>query len=70
MVDESLLTGESVPVRKAIGKLEEQTWRPGGDDQPYIYSGNSYNTRPNHRHSQSHWRQNGNGQNRRSTSTS
>ena len=39
MVDESLLTGESVPVRKAIGKLEEQTWRPGGDDQPYIYSG-------------------------------
>ena len=39
MVDESLLTGESVPVRKAVGKLEEQTWRPGGDDQPYIYSG-------------------------------
>ena len=39
MVDESLLTGESVPVRKAIGKLEEQAWRPGGDDQPYIYSG-------------------------------
>ncbi len=39
MVDESLLTGESVPVRKAIGKLSEQDWRPGGDDQPYIYSG-------------------------------
>ncbi len=39
MVDESLLTGESVPVRKAVGKKEEQTWRPGGDDQPYIYSG-------------------------------
>jgi Ca2+-transporting ATPase len=39
MVDESLLTGESVPVRKAVGKLEEQPWRPGGDDQPYIYSG-------------------------------
>ncbi len=39
MVDESLLTGESVPVRKAVGKLEEQAWRPGGDDQPYIYSG-------------------------------
>jgi Ca2+-transporting ATPase len=39
MVDESLLTGESVPVRKAIDKLEEQAWRPGGDDQPYIYSG-------------------------------
>jgi P-type Ca2+ transporter type 2C len=39
MVDESLLTGESVPVRKIIGKIEEQIWRPGGDDQPYIYSG-------------------------------
>jgi Ca2+-transporting ATPase len=39
MVDESLLTGESVPVRKAIGKPEEHDWRPGGDDQPYIYSG-------------------------------
>ncbi len=39
MVDESLLTGESVPVRKSIRALEEQTWRPGGDDQPYIYSG-------------------------------
>jgi Ca2+-transporting ATPase len=39
MVDESLLTGESVPVRKAVGKTEEQTYRPGGDDQPYIYSG-------------------------------
>jgi len=39
MVDESLLTGESLPVRKAIGTLEEQNWRPGGNDQPYIYSG-------------------------------
>jgi P-type Ca2+ transporter type 2C len=39
MVDESLLTGESVPVRKAVGKTEDQAYRPGGDDQPYIYSG-------------------------------
>jgi Ca2+-transporting ATPase len=39
MVDESLLTGESVPVRKAVAKTDEQVWRPGGDDQPYIYSG-------------------------------
>jgi len=38
-VDESLLTGESVPVRKIpwIEGLKEQA--PGGDDQPYIYSG-------------------------------
>ncbi|MCL2359468.1 cation-translocating P-type ATPase [Candidatus Bathycorpusculum sp.] len=39
MVDESLLTGESLPVRKAIGKVETRHWKPGGDDQPYIYSG-------------------------------
>jgi Ca2+-transporting ATPase len=38
-VDESLLTGESVPVRKIAwdGKLEAA--RPGGDDLPFAYSG-------------------------------
>ncbi|HWQ64665.1 MAG TPA: cation-translocating P-type ATPase [Methanospirillum sp.] len=38
-VDESLLTGESVPVRK-IPWVEGQTEQhPGGDDLPFIYSG-------------------------------
>ena len=37
-MDESLLTGESMPVRKTIGK-EKVTHRPGGDDQPYVYAG-------------------------------
>src|SRR5512136_1356019 len=40
-VDESLLTGESVPVRKTAGENREQRTamhRPGGDDTPYIFS--------------------------------
>src|SRR5579859_3497430 len=38
-VDESLLTGESVPVRKraALGPID--LGRPGGDDQPGVFSG-------------------------------
>lgn len=38
--DESLLTGEPVPVRKAMpsGK-PSSTVRPEGDDLPYVYSG-------------------------------
>jgi Ca2+-transporting ATPase len=35
--DESLLTGEAVPVRKAVGPVLSA--RPGGEDQPMIYSG-------------------------------
>ncbi|HEY9642744.1 MAG TPA: cation-translocating P-type ATPase [Coleofasciculaceae cyanobacterium] len=44
-VDESLLTGESVPVRKRAAQPGEDpnvlaaTLRPGGDDLPCIYSG-------------------------------
>ncbi|MEO8360684.1 MAG: cation-translocating P-type ATPase [Vicinamibacteria bacterium] len=39
--DESLLTGESVPVRKIAGGAEAsaQAPRPGGDDLPFVYSG-------------------------------
>lgn len=38
--DESLLTGESVPVRKAIPANQLSSLvRPGGDDLPYVYSG-------------------------------
>src|SRR5262245_10638428 len=38
--DESLLTGESVPVRKvAAGAAAGNAQRPGGDDLPYVFSG-------------------------------
>ncbi len=40
-VDESLLTGESVPVRKVARMSVDsgQGARPGGDDSPYVFSG-------------------------------
>ena len=37
--DESLLTGESVPVRKVEQEGETQMGRPGGDDLPFVFSG-------------------------------
>ena len=39
--DESLLTGESLPVGKVAGSADaaESEHRPGGEDQPYLYSG-------------------------------
>lgn len=41
-VDESLLTGESVPVRKSAAESDEQELSmgpPGGDGLPFVYSG-------------------------------
>ncbi len=39
--DESLLTGESVPVRKVSGRAgaSAELSRPGGDDLPHVFSG-------------------------------
>jgi Ca2+-transporting ATPase len=37
--DESLLTGESVPVRKAAASGDLEMARPGGDDLPFVFSG-------------------------------
>ena len=39
MTDESLLTGESAPVRKVAAAESGAASRPGGDDLPYVYSG-------------------------------
>ncbi len=39
LADESLLTGESVPVRKRQWMEGDGTFIPGGDDLPVVYSG-------------------------------
>jgi Ca2+-transporting ATPase len=39
LADESLLTGESVPVRKVAWDGVMEMPRPGGDDLPFVYSG-------------------------------
>jgi Ca2+-transporting ATPase len=38
-INESLLTGESLPVRKSAGDARHRMSRPGGDDLPFVYSG-------------------------------
>jgi Ca2+-transporting ATPase len=38
-IDESLLTGESAAVRKSVGQAGAGPARPGGDDNPCVYSG-------------------------------
>ncbi|MBK6964608.1 MAG: cation-translocating P-type ATPase [Bacteroidales bacterium] len=39
LADESLLTGESVSVRKREWKESDKSFTPGGDDIPVVYSG-------------------------------
>ncbi len=39
MVEESLLTGESVPVQKCESPETEKMERPGGDNSPFVFSG-------------------------------
>src|SRR3972149_368033 len=39
LADESMLTGESVPVRKQAGSPDSVARQPGGDDQPCGYAG-------------------------------
>ncbi len=39
LIDESLLTGESIPVRKNVWDYKTKPTRPGGEDLPFIFSG-------------------------------
>ncbi|MDD5059968.1 MAG: cation-translocating P-type ATPase [Candidatus Omnitrophica bacterium] len=39
LIDESLLTGESMAVRKSEHNGEDLIRKPGGDDLPFVYSG-------------------------------
>ena len=39
LVDESILTGESVGVRKTVGQENLKMAKPGGEDLPFVYSG-------------------------------
>ena len=39
LVDESLLTGEAIPVRKSAGTAGAAMARPGGEDLPFVFSG-------------------------------
>lgn len=38
-LDESLLTGESIPVRKSEWDGQQESSLPGGEDRPFVYSG-------------------------------
>ncbi len=39
LIDESLLTGESMPVHKSVWDGKEKMERPGGDNLPFVFSG-------------------------------
>jgi Ca2+-transporting ATPase len=39
LIDESLLTGESQPVKKAVWDQSKTSFKPGGDGVPYVFSG-------------------------------
>ena len=62
--DESLLTGESVPVRKVVWDGVRDMSRPGGEDLPFVFSGTLDRPRPRHRPSAGHGHPNRNGQDR------
>jgi P-type Ca2+ transporter type 2C len=39
VIDESLLTGESQPVKKSVWDTKNSVYKPGGDNIPYVFSG-------------------------------
>ena len=63
-VDESLLTGESVPVGKSAARGPLEPGPPGGDDLPFVYLGHAGRQGPGRRRGPGHRRRDGDGQDR------
>jgi len=64
LVDESLLTGESIAVRKSVWDYKIKLTHPGGEDLPFVFFRNNGHPRPGNCQGSVDRIKNGNGQDR------